>query len=370
MNKTSKLNSFIEKHAKSLTPEAVAELSSIAKEEDYLRKAFDYNPCTICVIDENDNYLNANSKMLNMLNISADDFFGKQVGSITKDTTVMNLIRELKNSDEDSKHLTIEAIVNGQKKFFWISANKIGNRVLTTGLDITDLKQLEEEKKFNDKLALLGEMSSFIVHEINNPLSAIIMATELIEMENEDLCSEALEKYTNQIKTMSSMIEKIIANLKSIVRQDTQTKTEISLQEVFAKSKIILSGKIKKSNVKITGFNLDKGTIWGTELNLIQVLVNLISNSIDALDDLPEKWVEVKWENDSLKIIDSGNGIPPQIESNLFKKHYTSKGNKGNGIGLYLSRDLLRKLGYDLVYKLEGNNTSFQWVPIPQEIQA
>lgn len=369
--KSNKINQFIEKYSASLPPEAVQELELIAQEEDYLRKAFDFNPCTICVIDESNNYLNANEKMLNILKVDSAELLGKKVGSLTKDPTIINLIEDLRLSTEDAKHITIEVLVAGQKKFFWISANKVGTRILTTGLDITELKQLEEEKKFNDKLALLGEMSSFIVHEINNPLSSIIMATEIIEMENLDnINNKTLSKYTEQIKSMSAVIEKIIDSLKSVVRKDNQSSTTVSLQDVFDKSRIILSGKIKKSKVRITTENLDQAIVFGNELNLVQVLVNLISNSIDALSAVDNKWIKIEWQDGILKVVDAGLGIPVSVKDNLFKKYYTSKGEAGNGIGLYLSRELLRKMGYDLIYKVDSGHTSFQWVPLTERIAA
>lgn len=361
-----KLDDFLKKYKHELSNEALADLNQIFKEMDYLQKAFDYNPCTISLIDENGIYVNANSEMLKLVNLPKHQFLGTQLGALTKDATIQNLIQSLKESDDLSKHIVIETAIDNQKRVFFITANKVGDKVLTTGLDITATTELEEEKLFNDKMAVLGEMSSFIVHEINNPLSAISMANELVQFHNEDELNNdgKIKQYTEQIAGMIDAISKIIDSLKTVTRKPSHTFSPVSLQSVFDRSKVILSGKLKKHHLQLFNENLEAATINADEGDLIQVMVNLISNSVDAIQDLEKKWIKVKWENEELIIQDSGSGIPEAISKNLFKKFHTSKGTKGNGIGLFLSRDLLRKWKYDMVYRLEDSHTAFVWTPL------
>lgn len=365
---------FLKKYQSQLSSDALSELKNIFSEMNFLQTAFDANPCTISLIDEKGQYVNANVEMLKLVNTTKEKFLGTQLGEITKDVSIKKLIQDLKNSDETSKHLIIDTVIENQRKVFFITANKVGDQILTTGLDITATKDLEEEKLFNDKMAVLGEMSSFIVHEINNPLSGISMATELIQFRNEDPDDASsledlkkmnekkaadIKKYSDQISETITVISKIIDSLKTVTRKPTKDCSAVSLQSVFERSKTILSGKLKKQRIKITSEGLDKAVFMADEGDLIQVMVNLISNSVDAIQNIEDKWISVKWVNDELVLTDSGLGIPDSIVPNLFKKFHTSKGDKGNGIGLYLSRDLLKKWGYDLVYRLDGKNTSF-----------
>lgn len=355
------LENFIEKYKSYLPPEAVVDLNSLKCQSSYLETTFDESPCTISLISQDGHYLNVNSKMLQTLNRSREDIIGHKVGDLTKDSKIWALIESLKSSNETYKHEVLETLIENQRKQFWISANRVGSNFLVIGSDITDFKNLEQEKMFSDKMAFLGEMSSFIVHEINNPLMTIGMSNEVIQMSLKD---PKLIKYSEDIQYMVDTISKIVESLKVFSRKQGKENQSVSLLKLVENSRTILSGKEKKSGVKIIIDDLVDVSIQGDEVDYLQILVNLISNSIDAVKGLEEKWVKIKWDNGVLKIVDSGKGIPESVVPNLFKKYYTSKGSKGNGIGLYLSRELLAKQGFDLVYKLESGNTSFQWVPI------
>lgn len=358
-----KLNSFINKYGHLLPAEAQQELQDIEQEHRYLIKAFENNPCTIALLDENNVYLKANPEMLKI----SPNLIGSKLGELTKEETVPRLVAKLKAGSEHHVHEILNVNIQGEAKVFWLSATKVGNKVLTTGLDITSVKQLEEEKSFNDQLAVLGEMSSFIVHEINNPLSTLMMASELIKFTNEDeVQNSEIAENLEQVFKMVEVIRKIIASLKTVSRKGKGLKQELELSSVIEKSQVILSGKIKKSFTKISVECVEGVKIEANEVELLQVLVNLISNSIDAIQSFEEKWVKIKWENQGLKIIDCGLGIPPEIETKLFNKFYTSKGEKGNGVGLYLSKTLLNKNGFDLKYTKEGNNTCFSWIPLTE----
>ncbi len=354
-----RLAQFIEKYRNQLPPEAVGDLESICLESDYFEKTFDNSPCTITLIDHNGVYLNANKKMLETLNKDLKDLVGKKVGEITKDQTIFNLFQEVRNNNLNDKYIVLESIIGEVKKHFWISVNRVGDKFLVIGSDITDYNNLEEEKRFSDKMAFLGEMSTFIVHEINNPLMRISLANEIIQMNAKD---PVVIQSTQDVGFMVETISKIIDSLKVFSRRDTNQSDLVSLESLFERSQMILAGKIRNSGVNIISSNLKGAIIEGSEVEFLQIMINLISNSIDAVSECSNKWINVKWEDEKLKIIDSGTGVPELVVPNLFQKFYTSKGNKGNGVGLYLSRELLNNWNLDLIYALEDGHTSFQWV--------
>lgn len=355
-----KIEKFLSKYGANLSPDAIAELRLISLESEYFEKTFNNSPCTISLINEDGTYANANKKMLSVLKLELKDIVGRKVGEITKDGAILKLFEEARAGlGNEEKYHVLETSLDGERKQFWISVNKVGNKYLIIGSDVTDFKNLEQEKMFSDKMAFLGEMSTFIVHEINNPLMTISMANEIIQM---NAPSDQMVKNTEDIALMVDTIAKIIESLKIFSRRDSNQEVDVELESLFERSKMILGGKIKNSGVKVISSNLKNVNIKGSEVEFLQILVNLISNSIDAVKNNDEKWVKVDWSENSLKIIDSGKGIPSHVIPNLFKKFYTSKGNKGNGIGLFLSRELLNKWGLDLIYKLEDGHTSFQWV--------
>lgn len=356
---TIKLQDMLLKYKGQIPQEIVDKLKSYEDEVAYLRKAFDYNPCTISVIDKDEIYIDMNNQMKSMIQDSKVNIIGTKVGEYTKDKTIPDLVNELKSSNDQSKHKIIESIIDEKKRIFWITANKVGDNILTTGLDISELRQLEEDKKLSDKLASLGEMSAFIVHEINNPLATIMLSNEYVKVLNSNN-NPVIDQMCDNITSTAKVINKIIDSLKTLIRKDDGQVSEISLKDVFDKSKILLLGKIKQNKVKIEDFNLENVHINFSEIELMQIMMNLISNAMDAIQNNPIKWIKVIYEKDSIMIVDSGNGVSQEGQLKLFEKYYTSKGKCGNGIGLYLSREIANKHKYDLTYCLYNGNTCFK----------
>jgi PAS domain S-box-containing protein len=354
MNTTKSVSEFIEKYKNQLSTEAIKDLKSIDTDFSYLEKIFEYNPCTISLVDENGVYLKTNQSMNAMFK---EEVIGKRIGELTKDNTIPEMIKEMREKGLVAHYKMLEFMsVDDEKKYFFIRINTVGSKFLIMGSDLTQMKNMEQEKEFNEKMIFLGEMSSFIIHEINNPLSTISMSNEMLQISDSD--PKEAEVYHNQIQEMVETISKIIESLRTF-SQKQDHKRPILVKDIYEKSRIILGSKIRKSKVNVSSVNLDGIEFEGNALDFIQVFVNLISNSLDAVEGLNEKWVKVQWENNALQITDSGNGIPDQVVQNLFQKFYTSKGTQGTGIGLHLSQTILNKWGYDINYALINNHTSF-----------
>ena len=99
-------------------------------------------------------------------------------------------------------------------------------------------------------------------------------------------------------------------------------------------------------------------------LRLSQMLVNLLSNGIDAVADSKDRWVEIQVDHDEdwvfLRVIDSGSGIPESVRPRLFEAYFSTKdAGQGNGIGLALSREIAREHGGDLYLDSAAANTCF-----------
>lgn len=345
---------YINKYKDILTEEMVNDLNNLDNAENYLKVAFNNNPCTICLINEKNEYEEINSTMMNLLNGTV---IGSKVGSITHDENLSNLIDEVRKSSESIIHKIIETEINNQKKVFWISATKINEKILTTGLDITELRKLEQDQSFKDRLSLIGEMSSFIVHEINNPLFAISLYNNMIQTINNDSNIE-IKQSTDNIEKMIKTISKIIESFKTISNNSNNIKEELFVNDIIEKAKIVLSGKLKQSKVSLS-YNDTIQKIYGIDHQLLQVFINLISNSIDSIKNNENKWIKIEVNESYIDIIDSGNGINDEIALKMFDKFYTTKGKNGNGIGLYLCKEILKGFGYKLEY-IKNKNTIFR----------
>jgi PAS domain S-box-containing protein len=241
--------------------------------------------------------------------------------------------------------------------------------------DITAEKIAEEaleQEKFKmihlSRLSAIGEMSGGIAHEINNPLTIVKSSLQLmakkLQMDNQleeiPKVLESIEKAQSQI----SRISKIVNGLREFSRSGDKLQNEkVTSLKILESVTDLCFEKLKKQNVNL---ETTKNEIE-FECNIVQieqVLVNLINNSIDAISPLAEKWIKVEatviGNNLEFYIIDSGNGITEEMAQKIMQPFFTTKEvGKGTGLGLSISRGILEKHGGELFPDTQSKNTRF-----------
>lgn len=241
-------------------------------------------------------------------------------------------------------------------------------------LDVTERKLLEleleqERKKLQNsaKMISLGEMSAGVAHEINNPLSVITGSTGLIQkalLKNPPDLNQVKE-YLDKIQRMTTRIAKIVKSLKQFSRDDQLDPLVIySLNTIVEDTIEFIDTRIDNSGVKISISMNQNLNIWCRPVQISQVLLNIISNAIDATENSEEKWIRISvtLENNFVKIrvIDSGPGIPAAIRDRIMNPFFTTKEvGKGTGLGLSLSKGIIEDHGGAMVLDMTGPNTCF-----------
>lgn len=271
------------------------------------------------------------------------------------------------------KHKNGTYIYIMSKGFCLRDANDIPYRMIGTHNDISSQvkAQLEKENlqsRFVEtaKMAALGEMSGGIAHEINNPLTIIIGKTEQLIHSIDKVVDkkEVLQKDLDLIKRTALRISKIIKGLRSFSRNaENDPMLEINLKLVIEETLDLCRQKFSTSGIEIR-MEIPDLMIKGRSVELSQVLMNLFSNSYDAISTLANKWIEIKAEegNDTVKIVfkDSGQGIPLAIVEKIFQPFYTTKDvDKGTGLGLSISAGIIKNHGGTLFYDKSSANTCF-----------
>jgi signal transduction histidine kinase len=344
--------------------------------ERFLNSILDEIPCTVSLISSDLKYKWVNKLLADQMGRDKEDFIGESLGLITKDDKFTLFTKELFKSSNLRMEKIIHVEVKNYNKFFYVigKKNKDGDLATIIGMDVTELKRLEEEHKFDSQMRQLGEMTSQIVHEINNPLSAIAMLNEqssfLInddeDFEEVELIYNKLLGNSNKIKSMISTISLIIEGTKLMSKKDSSIKKErIEIEKLINQVKIIAEAKAKRFNVNITYENKSNlKYMEGNFVNLMQVFLNLISNSIDAIESKDKKWIKVVLKNidDKLTVefIDSGFGIEEKIAKNMFKPFFSSKPiGKGNGIGLDLCKKIISDHDGEIFLDTSRKNTTF-----------
>ncbi|HEY0434300.1 MAG TPA: ATP-binding protein, partial [Chitinophagaceae bacterium] len=230
------------------------------------------------------------------------------------------------------------------------------NNVLESTIE--QLKETESHLVQTEKLASLGRMSAGIIHEINNPLNFATTGLFTLRKKVKYIAPEQQEEYADVLKDVEEGIQRvktIVTDLRSFSHHENEQVDQINVKELVTSSLRFMSHEYKDL-VVITEDIPAQQSIWANKNKLIQVLVNMIQNALDAMKvktfpegEKPTINLQGKVETGkSLLIIrDNGSGIDPKIIDKIFDPFFTTK-DVGEGMGLGLS------ICYRIVQEYEG----------------
>lgn len=251
------------------------------------------------------------------------------------------------------------------------------DEIAEISLRINDLKRknilIEKDRDFQRSLSIhrsrissLGEMASGIAHEINNPLAIIkgkiqTLKHKLSEDNKVNLVIADLDKMDATVDRIS----KIIKGLRTFARSDEKIPFQpITMQALIQEVLDLCSSKLNSQGIQVQLKNIGPQTFMCRSIQIQQVLVNLLNNSIYAIGNLPSKWIEIEAIEEessiSISVTDSGAGIPSEIAAKIMDPFYTTKPvGEGTGLGLSISYSILKEHGGEFLYDKKCKNTRF-----------
>jgi len=211
---------------------------------------------------------------------------------------------------------------------------------------IEQLKETETQLVQTEKLASLGRMSAGIIHEINNPLNFATTGLYTLRSKAQYLVAEEQAEYSEILKDIEEGIHRvktIVSDLRSFSHHENEQVDQVDLADVVTASLRFLSHEWK-DKVKLHQQLVEHQVVSANKNKLIQVVVNLLQNSLDALktkqftSEEASIWIEGKVANGRslLTIRDNGEGIDEQHMDKIFDPFFTTK-DVGQGMGLGLS---------------------------------
>lgn len=236
--------------------------------------------------------------------------------------------------------------------------------------DITERKNMEESLLRLEKLASLGEMSAVVAHEINNPLTVIDLSSKAIsnDLERGIFEKERVMDKVEKIHKSVIQISKIIGGLKTFSRKgEHEQYSQISLKTFLEEALSFSQAKCKQKEILFKIPEIPPVHFDCRPDQISQVLLNLLNNAQDAVENIPEKWIELKLNIDEknnlmkLQIVDSGKGIEEKLLAKIKNPFFTTKEvGKGTGLGLSISSAIASEHNGKLYYETTNtNNTSF-----------
>ena len=362
----------------------------------------------ILVITPDMEVLEANASFLNKMGYAPKDVIGKKCHQVyykidfpceagELDCPLRNVVR----NKRPVRQIQTRILPDGQKQYFevniypiWEKNGKI-SKFIHISRDITEHKRQEEEitrrleqmveertrelkethKKLlhQDKMASLGKLSASVVHEINNPIAGVLNLIMLMKrMVEEDSISnreiDQFSRYLTLMETETRRTSRIVSNLLAFSRQSKMELKRISLNRLIEQTLMINSNLLKIDGIKVeTDLDPDLPDMIGSEDQLQQVFMNLVSNAAEAMEaegggrlrvatrhSLREDKLLVDFE-------DSGIGIPESNLSKLFEPFFTTKKKgKGVGLGLSVAYGIIQEHGGSIYVKSKvGKGTTF-----------
>jgi len=218
------------------------------------------------------------------------------------------------------------------------------NQVLESTIE--QLKETETQLVQSEKLASLGRMSAGIIHEINNPLNFATTGLFTLRNKSKYLAAEHQDEYKEILKDIEDgivRVKNIVSDLRTFTHPDTESRDQVEITDVVKASLRFLSNEWK-DKVVIEQKLIEHQTVWANKNKLIQVLVNLLQNSMDALktkkfeNEKAHIWIESRLlpGKSILAVRDNGTGIDSEHLDKIFDPFYTTK-DVGEGMGLGLS---------------------------------
>ena len=309
----------------------------------------------------------------------------------------------ISNAQKDEKVYKLQVALKDSEKNFNVEISGIyedGNciGILILFKDITqhliDMQNLEKNQNTlmeRERLASLGQMIGGIAHNLKTPIMSIAGAADGLEdliteykesiddpevtKEDHHAIANDMSRWISKIRTYDSYMSDVITAVKGqAVNMNDEKPILFTVKELLNRVNILMKHELKNALVTLNiDYKVDENTqLVGNINSLVQVLNNLISNAIQAYNGKPNQIIDlvIDSKDDKLliSVIDHGSGIPKEVQDKLFTQMITTKGQKGTGLGLFMSYSTIKgHFKGDMNFESEvGKGTRFNII-LPKE---
>jgi len=223
--------------------------------------------------------------------------------------------------------------------------------------DVTEQRALEAHLIQSEKMAAVGQLVSGVAHELNNPLTSISGLSEFLQEPG-----RLPESHTDHMRVIHEQAERagrIVQNLLTFARKGEPETAEVDINQVVRKTLQLVEHEFTLHGVKLDrGLTDQPVVVRGDQHELQQVLLNLLTNAIHAVAELPEDepriisvTTSVVNTDITVRITDNGPGVPDDQVGRLFTPFFTTKEpGRGTGLGLSITYGIVKSHSGAIVY--------------------
>jgi PAS domain S-box-containing protein len=353
--------------------------ASVRESEQLQRTIFEQAATALAVLSPEGTFLNTNAALSQLTGYEESELLGSSIRILLPDS-------EKEENCSEVRKLTsgeLQAIA-GERLYLHKSGKALttyshlsclrdvagsATHLVWAVDDLSERKLAEQRLLQSAKMSSLGEMAGSIAHEINNPMTVISLSAEQLGMAAEDgvVSTKLVEKISERILNTADRITKIIRGLKAFSRNaEHDPMVEVPLQTIVDDSLTLCREKFRFHEIDLRVGEIPDVSLSCRPTEISQVLLNLLTNSFDAVDTLNgDKWVALDLDLRSfgkvtIRVTDSGAGIPERIAARIFEPFFTTKElDKGTGLGLSISKGIIETHGGRFYLDTTAANTSF-----------
>ncbi len=330
----------------------------LRRSRNILRALFDSIPMSMYIVDKKFHLIAVNMNRANRINAAPSELVGRRCyealyhnTDICPDCKVIDSLFGGKNTTR-SKRQWLEDDQPSEWEIntfpIYDDANLV-TQAIVLEQDVTEKRRLEASLAQSEKLAAVGQLAAGLAHEINNPLTAIIANTQLLQRELHG--DDDMIEMVDLIARAGQRAAQVVRNLLDMARKDEYIFEPTNLDQTLKKAFALVQHELVARTIQLS-YEPGEGvpTILASKDHLQGVWVNLLTNAIDSFDESDHREIRVitSHQNNEIRVIfmDTGKGIPAEKLNRIFEPFYTTKApGYGTGLGLSLCHRIIKQHG-------------------------
>ncbi len=335
-------------------------------------------PLAACAVDANGNVVSWNLAMELLSGLDKLQVQGQRLGDLRPPWSSL-LSRSFQATDNHLHKLQIN--IDGRRR--WLNVHKASIDESSTNdqfggvvillEDLTDVHNLEGELAHAERLSSIGRLAAGVAHEIGNPVTGIACLAQNLQSETDDAQAlEASQAIINQTHRISNIVHTLVSfsHGGSIAAGEF---TSVPVHECIEEAVRLVRLSHAARETRFTEHCSSNLNVRADRPRLVQILVNLLSNAVDACAEHTEVIVETRVEGTMgvIRVRDQGTGIPVSLQDNIFEPFVTTKApGKGTGLGLSVVYRIVQDHGGHIAIEHSDETGTTIAVRIPLESEV
>ncbi len=349
---------------------------ALQKERDFIDAVLETAGALVVVLDREGQILRFNRTCEETTGYSSEEVMGRHVWDLfiipDEVASVKAVFERLRGGEPRSDYENYWRGKDGfLRRISWSntvivdSSGKV-DYVVSSGLDITDFQSIQEQLRKTERIAELGTLASGMAHEIGTPMNVILGRAEYLLQRTAD---EGMKKGLATIITQIERITKVMNQLLVFARRKPPDRQVVDLGEIVEDSLEMFQERMTHNRITVEkAIEANLPSIHADRDQLVQVLINLVTNSLHAMPEGGRLRLSLDRENSHVRlgVSDTGHGIPEEMRSKIFEPFFTTKDfGKGTGLGLTVVKGIVEEHGGTITAESVVDQGTTFWIRLP-----